>query len=66
MGPYLIHDLSSSGAVHLATLDGVPMANWIIGCIFKKYKEPLIDEILKRLHATKERKQNHEKMKTLA
>ena len=30
MGPYLIHDLSMSGAVHLATLDGVP---WQIGLV---------------------------------
>ncbi len=56
MGPYIIHDLSSSGAVHLATLDGEPMANWISGCRLKKYKEPLTDEILQRLHATKEQK----------
>lgn len=27
LGPYVIHDLSASGAVHLATLDGEPMAN---------------------------------------
>ena len=66
MGPYLIHNLSPSGAVHLATLDGVPMANWISGCRLKKYKEPLTEEILKRLHATKERKKKHEKMKSLA
>ena len=26
MGPYVIHDLLASGAVHLATLDGEPMA----------------------------------------
>ena len=51
----------------MATLDGVPMANWISGgCRLKKYKEPLTEEILKRLHATKERKNKHEKMKSLA
>ena len=66
MGPYLIHDLSSSGAVHLATLDGVPMANWISGCRLKKYKEPLTEDILKRLHATKERKRRDDKMKAQA
>ena len=66
MGPYLIHDLSPSGAVHLATLDGVPMANWISGCRLKKYKEPLTEDILKRLHATKERKKKHDNMKSLA
>ena len=66
MGPYLIHNLSPSGAVHLATLDGVPMANWISGCRLKKYKEPLTKEILKKLHATKERKRKHENMKSAA
>ena len=66
MGPYLIHGLLTSGAVHLATLDGVPMANWISGCCLKKYKEPLTDEILRRLHATKEHKRKHENMKNLA
>ena len=49
MGPYVIHDLSTSGAVHLATLDGEPMSNWISGCRLKKYNEPLTDDILKRL-----------------
>ena len=66
MGPYLIHNLSNSGAVHLATLDGVPMANWISGCRLKKYKEPLTEEILKRLHATKERIKQENKMKAQA
>ena len=66
MGPYIIHDLSTSGAVHLATLDGEPMANWISGCRLKKYKEPLTDEILQRLHATKEQKMKHENMKQQA
>ena len=27
MGPYVIHNLLSSGAVHLATLDGEPMTS---------------------------------------
>ena len=57
MGPYVIHDLSASGAVHLATLDGEPMANWISGCRLKKYHEPLTEDILNRLHAAKEHKQ---------
>ena len=46
MGPYIIHDLSASGAVHLATLDGEPMANWISGCRLKKYHETLTPDIL--------------------
>ena len=34
--------------------------------MLKKYKEPLTEESLKRLHATKERKRKHENMKPLA
>ena len=60
MGPYVIHDLLTSGAVHLATLDVEPMTNWISGCRLKKYRGELADEILCRLHATKDRKQKHE------
>ncbi|MCO5614982.1 hypothetical protein L7F22_069269 [Adiantum nelumboides] len=45
MGPYIIHALSASGAVHLATLDGEPMVNWISRCRLKKYHETLTPEI---------------------
>ena len=61
MGPFVIHELSASGAVQLATLDGEPMANWISGCRIKKYHEPLTQEILQRLHNAKERKQKEAK-----
>ena len=63
MGPYVIHDLSTSGAVHLATLDGEPIANWISGCRIKKFHEPLTQEILARLHAAKSRKERLENAK---
>ena len=66
MGPYVIHDLSASGAIHLATLDGEPMANWISGYRLKKYHEPLIEDILNRLHAAKECKQRKETIKQQA
>ena len=66
MGPYVIHNLSSSGAVQLATLDGEPMSSWISGCRLKKYKEPMNNEILQRLHATKERKKQQEQIKEQA
>lgn len=66
MGPYVIHDLSVSGAIHLATLDGEPMANWISGCRLKKYYKPLTEDILSRLHAAKERKQRKETIKQQA
>ena len=66
MGPYVIHDLSTSGAVHLATLDGEPMANWISGCRLKKYHETLTTDILEQLHAAKVRKQTKENQKITA
>ncbi len=56
MGPYLIHDISTSGALRLATLDGEQMPNWISGCRVKKYYEPLTLEMLERMHKAKERK----------
>ena len=31
LGPYVINSISSSGSVRLETLDGEPMANYIIG-----------------------------------
>ena len=55
MGPFVIHDLSSSGTVHLPTLDAEPMTSWISGCRLKKYHEPLTQDMLQRLQATKER-----------
>ena len=55
MGPYVIHNLLSSGAVYLATLDEEPMTSWISGCRLKKYHEPLTQDMLQRLHTTKER-----------
>ena len=63
MGPFVIHELSASGVVQLATLDGEPMANWISGCRVKKYHEPLTPKILQRLHNAKERKQKEAQMK---
>ena len=35
-GPYVIHDISTSGAVRLATLDGEQMLNWMSGCRIKE------------------------------
>ena len=66
LGPYIIHNLSASGAVHLATLDGEPMANWISGCGLKKYHEPLTQDLLERIHAAKQRKKRREDVKTSA
>ena len=38
---YVISGLSSNSAVRLSTLDGEEMANWISGCMIKKYNLPL-------------------------
>ena len=56
LGPYVVHDISTSGALRLATLEGEQMPTWISGCRVKKYLAPLTMEILKRLHQAKERK----------
>ena len=32
------------------------MSSWISGCRLKKYNEPMTEEMLQRLHVTKERK----------
>ena len=41
LGPYVVHDISTSGALRLATIDGEQMPNWINQCRVKKYLAPL-------------------------
>ena len=41
LGPFVINELNSSGAVHLETLDGEQMANFINGSRLRLYNEPL-------------------------
>ena len=55
MGPYVIKDLSPSGAVKLATLEGGEIPNWISGCRLKKYHLPLTQDMLLKIHLEKER-----------
>ncbi|MCO5548151.1 hypothetical protein L7F22_001609 [Adiantum nelumboides] len=55
-GPYVIHDISPSGAIKLATLEGEKMRNWISGCRLKKYLLPLTTKMLAKIHGAKERK----------
>ncbi|MCO5612383.1 hypothetical protein L7F22_066650 [Adiantum nelumboides] len=55
-GPFVIEDVSPSGAVKLSTLDGEPMANWISGCRLKKYYLPLTNKLLEKMHAAKQRR----------
>ena len=66
MGPYAIHDISTSGALRLATLDGEKMPNWISGYQVKKYLRPLTIEILEHVHKAKRRAQTSLQMKQAA
>lgn len=45
LGPFVVHDVSTSGALRLATLNGEQMLTWISGCQVKKYLAPLTMEI---------------------
>ena len=54
------------GAVCLETLDGEPMANFINGSCLKRFHEPLTQEMLEKMHATKTRKLALETMKSEA
>ena len=54
MGPYVIHEISTSGALRLTTMDEVEMPKWISGCRIKKFLEPLTLEMLEHLHKAKE------------
>ena len=55
--------ITNGGAVRLETLDGQPMANFINGSQLRKYNEPLTDEILERMHTTKNAKIRQEQIK---
>ncbi|MCO5558467.1 hypothetical protein L7F22_012051 [Adiantum nelumboides] len=65
-GPYVIHDISSSGAIKLATLEGEEMLNWISGCRLKKYNLPLTTDMLAKIYGAKERKNKVEETKAQA
>ncbi|MCO5600156.1 hypothetical protein L7F22_054264 [Adiantum nelumboides] len=62
-GPYVIHDISSSGAIKLATLEREEMLNWISGCRLKKYQLPLTTKMLTKIHSAKEQKKKVEERK---
>ena len=61
LGPYVVYDISSSGAIRLATLDNKPMPYYISGCRVKKYNEKLTTPMLQRIHDAKVRKRNEAK-----
>ena len=59
LGPFVISDITSGGAVRLETLEGQQMANYINGCRLRLYHKPLTDQMLE-LHAAKNRKERTE------
>ena len=66
LGPFVIAELQSSGAVRLEALDGEQMPNFINGSPLKKYEEPLTKEILQRLHSTRTVKEGQDLLKQQA
>jgi len=50
MGPYLIQDITTSAAFCLSTLDSEKMTNLLRKYRVKKYHEPLMTEMIQRLH----------------
>ena len=55
LGPFVINELNSSGAIHLETLDGEQMANFINGSRLRLYNEPLTQEMMNCMEAAKTR-----------
>ena len=53
LGPFVINELTSSGAIRLETLDGAQMPNFINGSFLKKYEEPLTKHMIQQLHQPK-------------
>ena len=66
LGPFVISELRSSGAVRLETLDGEQMPNFINGSRIKKYEEPLTEDILLRLHSARTLKEGQARLKKQA
>ena len=66
LGPFVISELQSSGAVRLETLDGEQMPNFINGSRIKKYEEPLTEDILLRLHSARTLKEGQALLKKQA
>ncbi|MCO5604782.1 hypothetical protein L7F22_058953 [Adiantum nelumboides] len=65
-GPYVIHDISSSGAIKLATLEGEEILNWISGCRLKNNHLPLTSNMMAKTQSAKERKNKVEETKAHA
>lgn len=56
LGPFVINEITIGGAVCLETLDGEAMGTFINGSRLKCFHEPLIDDMLERMHVAKSRK----------
>ena len=63
LGPYVITTITSGGAARLETLDGQLMANFINGSRLRKYREPLTNEILEKLHIATNAKEKKKQIK---
>lgn len=63
INPFVINQITPSGIVHLETLDGEPMANFINGSQLCVYHEPLIDSMLARMHTAGNCKEVQDQMK---
>jgi len=66
LGPFVVLELNTSGAVRLETLYGVPMGDYINGSHLKRYEEPLTDELIQRLHAAQNRNEREALLKCQA
>ena len=55
LGPFVINKISN-GVVRLEMLDGEPIGAFINGSRLKHFHEPLTNEMLEHMHATKRRK----------
>ncbi len=66
LGPFVVSELTTSGAVRLETLDGAQMPNFINGSRLRRYELPLTKEMLYRLHRVKTYKQGQKELKDQA
>ena len=63
LGPFVVNDLNTSGAVRLETLDGEPMGDYINGSRLKWYEEPMTKDMLVCLHVAQTQKEGQALLK---
>ena len=56
MGPYQVVEITTQGAIKIATLDGVVMEGYINGSKLKKFYGPLTLQTLQIIHNNQKRK----------